>query len=223
MIDFERMRQSMVDSQLRPNDVTDPRVLSAMLEVPRERFVPASRANLAYIDDDLPVQEAGPQGPARYLMEPMILARLVQALDVQAGSHVLDVGCATGYSSAVLAKLADSVVALDADADLVASARRNLAGQDGANVQVVHGELAAGAAEGGPYDRIFLNGSVEVVHERLLAQLKEGGRLVAVVRTGPLGRANAFVKSGGAVSSRPLFDAAVPLLPGFEAPRGFVF
>jgi protein-L-isoaspartate(D-aspartate) O-methyltransferase len=223
MIDFERMRQSMVDSQLRPNDVTDPRILSAMLEVPRERFVPASRVNLAYLDDDLPVREAGPDGPARYLMEPMILARLVQALDVQASSHVLDVGCATGYSTAILAKLASSVIALEADADLVAAARRNLAGQDGGTVQVVHGGLAAGAAEAGPYDAVLLNGAVEVMPEALLAQLKEGGRLVAVIRSGPLGRANIFVKSGGAVSSRPLFDAAVPLLPGFEASRGFVF
>jgi protein-L-isoaspartate(D-aspartate) O-methyltransferase len=223
MIDFERLRHSMVDSQIRPNDVTDPRVLAAMLEVPRERFVPPGRAELAYLDDDLVVREASPTGAARFLIEPMILAKLVQALDVSANDRVLDVGCATGYSTAVFAKLAGSVVGLESDAELAAMARRTLADLASVETKVVQGPLTAGYQEGAPFDGIFVNGSVEIVPETLLVQLKEGGRLVAVVRSGPLGRATLHVKTGGAVSTRQLFDAAVPLLPGFEAPRGFVF
>ena len=223
MIDFEQLRQSMVDSQIRPNDVTDPRVIAAMLQVPRERFVPAARAGLAYLDDDLPVREAGAAGPARYLMEPMILAKLVQALDLSPGDSVLDIGCTTGYSTAVLAQLAGSVCGLEEDAELAADARRNLAQLGVPGAQIVEGPLAKGAPEAGPFDAILINGAVEIVPEPLLAQLKEGGRLVAVVRKAPPGRATLHVRSGGAVSARPLFDAAVPPLPGFEAPQGFVF
>lgn len=221
MIDFQRLRQSMVDSQLRPNDVTDPRILAAMLDVPRERFVPPSREKLAYLDDDLPVREAGPLGPARYLVEPMVLARLIQALSLSDGDRVLDVGCATGYSTAILARLASAVIGLEADRELAAAAREALGGESG--TRIVEGALASGAAGEGPFDGILLNGSVEVVPESLLSQLKDGGRLVAVVRSGPVGRATLYVRGTAGVSSRPLFDAAIPALPGFERPRGFVF
>jgi protein-L-isoaspartate(D-aspartate) O-methyltransferase len=223
MIDFDRLRQSMVDSQIRPNDVTDPRVIAAMLEVPRERFVPAARADLAYLDDDLPIQEAGAGRAARYLMEPMIMARLLQALELSGNELALDVGCATGYSSALLGKLARSVVALEAEPELAAAARRSLLELGAGNVRVVEGPLTAGAADAGPFDAILLNGSVEIVPQALLDQLKEGGRLVAVVRAGALGRATFYERNSGDVSSRPLFDAAVAPLPGFEAPKGFVF
>lgn len=223
MIDFERLRQSMVDSQLRPNDVTDPRILAAMLEVPRERFVPPSRAGLAYLDDDFMVRESGSAGPARYLIEPMILAKLVQALSLSPDDRVLDVGCATGYSTAVLARLAGNVVGLEEDGGLAAAARKALEGAGPAAVKIAEGALAGGAQSDAPFDAIFLNGSVEVVPAALLAQLGEGGRLVAVVRTAPPGRATLYVKTGGTVSARPLFDASIPPLPGFEAPRGFVF
>jgi protein-L-isoaspartate(D-aspartate) O-methyltransferase len=218
MIDFERLRQSMVDSQIRPNDVTDPRILAAMLEVPRERFVPPQRAGLAYLDDDIVVREAGSSSPARYLVEPMILARLVQALNLTAQDHVLDVGCTTGYSTAILSHLAGAVCGLESESDLAAAAQRNVP-----NAKIVTGPLTEGAASSGPFDAILINGSVEIVPESLLEQLKEGGRLVAVVRKGPPGRATVHVKNNGAVSTRPLFDAAVPSLPGFEAPQGFVF
>lgn len=218
MIDFERLRQSMVDSQIRPNDVTDPRILAAMLEVPRERFVPPHLAGLAYLDDDIVVQEAGDGRPARYLMEPMILARLVQALNLMPQDRVLDVGCATGYSTAVLTHLAGSVCGLESETDLAAAAQKNVA-----DAQIVNGPLTQGAAQAAPFDAILVNGSVEIVPETLLAQLKEGGRLVAVVRKGPPGRATLYARHNGAVSTRPLFDAAVPPLPGFEVPRGFVF
>jgi protein-L-isoaspartate(D-aspartate) O-methyltransferase len=218
MIDFERLRQSMVDSQIRPNDVTDPRILAAMLEVPRERFVPQHLAGLAYLDDDIVVREARDGRPARYLMEPMILARLVQALNLLPQDRVLDIGCATGYSTAVLTHLAGSVHGLESEADLAAAAQKNIA-----NAQIVTGALTQGAAQLAPFDAILINGSVEIVPESLLVQLKEGGRLVAVVRKGPPGRATLYARNNGAVSARPLFDAAVPALPGFEAPQGFVF
>ena len=189
-----------------------------MLEVPRERFVPPERRDLAYLDDDIVVREAAGGHAARYLVEPMILARLVQALDLSAEDRVLDVGCATGYSTAVLARLAGSVYGLESESDLAAAAQKNVA-----NAQIVTGPLTNGSAQAAPFDAILINGSVEVVPEPLLAQLKEGGRLAAVVRQGPPGRATLYARNNGAVSARPLFDAAVPPLPGFEAPQRFVF
>jgi protein-L-isoaspartate(D-aspartate) O-methyltransferase len=223
MIDFGRLRQSMVDSQIRPNDVTDLRLIAAMLELPRERFVPASRADLAYLDDDLPVREAAGGRPARYLVEPMVLAKLIQALDLGSGDRVLDVGCTTGYSSAVLARLAGQVVGLEEDPELAAIARNNLAQAGVSNVEIVSAPLRTGAPERGPFDAILVNGAVELIPEAIFEQLKEGGRLAAVVRANPPGRATLFVRTAGVISPRPLFDAAVPPLPGFEAPRGFVF
>lgn len=223
MIDFNRLRQSMVDSQIRPNDVTDLRIIAAMLEVPRERFVPEGRADLAYLDDDLPLNDAGSGGEPRYLIEPMVLAKLIQALDLSGNERVLDVGCATGYSSALLRQLAAEVIAVESDPDLAAAARGNLADPAVPDVQVVHGPLINGAPDAGPYDAILVNGSVEFVPDALLDQLKDGGRLVAVIRSGPLGRATLYRRIDGDVSRRPLFDAAVPMLPGFAVPRGFVF
>jgi protein-L-isoaspartate(D-aspartate) O-methyltransferase len=222
MIDFDRLRRSMVDSQLRPNDVTDPRILAAMLELPRERFVPAERRALAYLDDDVPLRDSA-GAPPRYLVEPMVLARMIQALELSADDRVLDVGGATGYSAALLARIAGQVVALEEDASLAGSARRTLSELGCANVEFVTGPLPAGAARQGPFDAILLNGSAEVVPDALLAQLKDGGRLVGVLRNGAPGRATLHVRTGTTVSRRPLFDAAVPPLPGFEAPRAFVF
>jgi protein-L-isoaspartate(D-aspartate) O-methyltransferase len=223
MIDFESLRQSMVDSQIRPNDVTDPRVIAAMLDLPRERFVPPARAELAYLDDDLIVGEAIDGGAPRFLVEPMILAKLIQALDISGTDRVLDVGCATGYSTALLSKLAGSVVGLESDAGVASTARSTLSGLVIGGVQIVVGNLTEGVAAAGPFDAILINGAVEVVPDALVEQLKEGGRLVAVVRSGPLGRATLHTLTGGAVSSRPLFDATIPSLPGFAAPRAFVF
>lgn len=223
MIDFTRLRRSMVDSQIRPNDVTDPRIIEAMLELPRERFVPAERAGLAYLDDDLPVRAGAPGCAPRYLIEPMVLARLIQALALSASDRVLDVGTATGYSAALLGRLAGQVVALEEDSELAAAARRTLADLGVANVEIVTGPLPSGAAAQGPYDSILLGGSVERIPDALLGQLKEDGRLVAVLRDPAPGRATLHLRSGGTVSRRTLFDAAIPPLPGFEAPRGFVF
>ena len=223
MEDYAAARTKMVDCQLRTNDVTDYAVLAAMGEIPRERFVPARMRPLAYIDEDIRVKDASAGAPARYLMEPAPFARLVQLAGIAPSDIVLDIGCATGYSTALLSRLAGTVVGLEPDAELAAAARAVLAQLGATSAQIVVGPMTNGVPEAGPYDAIILNGAVDVIPEPLFEQLKEAGRLVAVVRAGPLGRATLHVRRGGVVSKRPLFDAAVPVLQGFEAPRRFVF
>jgi len=220
MIDFAQARRTMVDGQVRVNDVTDPAVISAMLDVAREKFVPESRASLAYIDEDLCVQEAAGGKSARYLMEPMVLARLLQALELAPEAAVLDVGCATGYSSAVLGRIAGRVVALEEDATLAATAKKLVRA---ANVEIVSGKASMGWSAGAPYDAILIGGAVEEVPQALTAQLKDGGRLAAVIRKDTAARATMYVRTGDHVSTRRLFDAAIPPLPGFGAAKSFVF
>ena len=223
MIDFAELRRGMVDGQVRTNDVTDLRIVEAMMSIPRERFVPAALKSLAYIDDDLQLRSGKDGTPARYLIEPMVLAKLIQLADVQPDELVLDVGPATGYSSAVLASLSGQVVALDDDADFAAAANATLTDLGLANVAAVQGPMNAGWAAEAPYDLIFLNGSIEVVPPALVAQLKDGARLVGVVGHGGAGRAAVFTKVGGALSERVVFNAAIPPLPGFSAPPRFTF
>ncbi|MEP9351337.1 protein-L-isoaspartate O-methyltransferase [Xanthobacter sp. KR7-225] len=223
MIDFAELRRGMVDGQVRTNDVTDHRIIAAMLEIPRERFVPANLKSLAYIDDDLQIRAAGAGAAPRYLVEPMILARLVQLADIEPGEHVLDVGAGTGYSSALLSRLAQQVVALEEDPDLAAAATATLADLGVDNVAVMQGPLSAGWAPEAPYDCILLNGAVDAVPAALFAQLKAGGRLITVVGRGGAGRASVFTKVAGQPSERIAFNAAVPPLPGFEAAPRFVF
>ncbi|MDF2619909.1 MAG: Protein-L-isoaspartate(D-aspartate) O-methyltransferase [Xanthobacteraceae bacterium] len=220
MIDFAEMRRAMVDAQVRANDVTDLRIVAAMLETPRERFVPAGLRNFAYIDDDLLVKEGS---PSRYLMEPMVLAKLLQAAEIGPEALVLDVGATSGYSTAVLAKLAGQVVALEEDAELAAQGSGVLVELGLLNAAYVQGPLTTGWPAEAPYDAILLNGSIDSAPEALLAQLKPGGRLVAVVGRGRSGRATVFTNTSGGIGSRIVFDAAVPALPGFEARPGFVF
>lgn len=210
----------MVDGQVRVNDVTDAAVISAMLEVPREKFVPEARANLAYIDEDLCVLDAAGGDPARYLMEPMVLARMLQALELNAASKVLDIGGASGYSAAVLARVAGHVVALEENATLAALAKKHLRAP---NVEVVSGKASAGWAAGQPYDAILVGGAVEEIPEALTAQLRDGGKLAAVIRKDRAARAMLYVRTGSHVSARRLFDAAIPALPGFEKPQTFIF
>jgi protein-L-isoaspartate(D-aspartate) O-methyltransferase len=216
MVDYARARRTMVDGQVRPADVTDLRIIAALLDVPREAFVPAARREIAYLDLDVAVNETG-----RALLKPMVFAKLLQAAGITEADHVLDVGCATGYSSAVLAKLAASVIALEQDAALARSAAE-MAAQTG-NVTVVSGPLSDGAPHQAPYDAIVLEGASEVVPDSLLAQLRDGGRLVAVVGIAPMSRATIYRMSGGRATAQPLFDAAAPLLPGFVKPAAFVF
>jgi protein-L-isoaspartate(D-aspartate) O-methyltransferase len=223
MIDFAAARRIMVDSQVRTSDVTDLRLIAAMQAVPRERFVPPEQADLAYLDFDAPAAAAEAGKPARRLLKPMVLAKLLQAADIGEGDHVLDVGCATGYSSAVLAQLAHSVVALEQDPGLAGHARDNLSALDMSQVQVVTGPLTDGWPPLAPYDVIMLNGASEITPKALLRQLKPGGRLVGVLGRGPAGKAMLYCSIGGECGGRPIFDAAAPLLPGFAAPPAFAF
>jgi protein-L-isoaspartate(D-aspartate) O-methyltransferase len=222
MIDFAAARRMMVDGQVRTSDVTDPRIIAAMLELPRERFVSGANAALAYLDLDVPVQQASGREEVRRLIKPMVLAKMVQAAAVKETDHVLDAGCATGYSSALLARLAHSVVALEEDPALAQSADANLKSVGARNVTVVTGPLTAGWQPKAPYDVIFVNGATEVVPRALCAQLKDGGRLLAVLGR-PNGRAMVYRSVSGDVSGWPIFDAAAPLLPCFAKPPAFVF
>jgi protein-L-isoaspartate(D-aspartate) O-methyltransferase len=220
MTDFARARRMMVEGQIRTNDVTELNILGAFAEVPRERFVPERWQAIAYLDRDVPVGESG----GRCLLKPMVLAKLIQAATVGPGDRVLDVGCATGYSSAVLAKLSRLVVALEEDDTLAASAARTLEAVGVGNATVVTGKLADGWPREAPYDVILLNGSTEVAPQRLLDQLAPaGGRLVTIVGRAPIGRGTVYRRSGTHVSAHPEFDAVARLLPGFSKPPAFVF
>ena len=221
MTDFAAARRMMVDGQVRTSDVTDPRIIAAMLEVPRERFVPERSAALAYLDLDLPATDGG--ASVRCLLKPMVLAKLIQAAEIGRDARVLDVACGSGYSSAVLARLARSVVALEDDPALAAHAGATLASLGCANVEVVTGPLPDGWQAGAPYDAILLNGAAEVAPTGLLRQLREGGRLVGVAGRGPGSKAMLYVSTGGQPSALPIFDAAAPQLPSFAAPAVFVF
>jgi protein-L-isoaspartate(D-aspartate) O-methyltransferase len=223
MSDFNMQRLNMVESQVRPSDVTDQRIIRAMLDVPRELFVPAETASMAYIDDPVPVA-VGPRGSGqRCLLPPRTLAKLLQLLEIGPQSVVLDVGSATGYSTAVLARLAQRVVALEADHDLARAAAANLDQLGAGNAVVIEGPLAAGAPAHGRFDAILINGAVPSVPPALLDELADEGRLAAVLRRGPLCRAYIWRRSGGTVDGQPAFEAAAAPLPGFEEPAEFVF
>lgn len=213
----------MVDGQIKTVDVTDHALLTALGEIPRERFVPGRLRNLAYLDRDLAVTDATSTQEARYLMEAGPFARLVQAAEIKPGDVVLDVGCGTGYSAAVLAKLAGLVVALESDSTLAQFANEALSALSIDNTAVVSGTLEAGYPAEGPYDVILLEGAVEVVPEALFSQLKEDGRLAAVLGYGRTGQATIFQRSGTGISARTAFDAHVAPLPGFRKPKAFVF
>jgi len=215
MIDAAVARRNMVDSQIRTNKVTDPRVIAAFAAVPRERYVPDGLAGVAYLDEDLEI------APGRYLMEPMVMARLFQALDPQPGHRALDICTGYGYAAAVLAQLASAVIALEGDPALAQAAGRSLASIG--NATVVGGEPAAGHSAGAPYDVIFIGGAVDRMPDEILAQLAEGGRLGTVLNEQGIGHASIFLKVGGVVSHRPLFEAGTPRLAAFAAPPRFVF
>jgi protein-L-isoaspartate(D-aspartate) O-methyltransferase len=212
----ESARFNMVEAQIRTSNVTDPRIHAAMGAVAREKFVPHAARALAYAD--VPVAIA--QG--RYLLDPRSFAKLLQLAQITAEARVLDVACGTGYSSAVLGRLAAEVIALEQDADLVRVASELLANVVG-KVEVVQGGLIEGVKGQGPFDVIFVNGAIEQTPDTLLAQLAEGGRLVTVMRESGQARAWLFVKQNGQVGRRPDFDADVPLLAGFKKAMGFIF
>jgi protein-L-isoaspartate(D-aspartate) O-methyltransferase len=217
MMDYDSARRNMVESQIRTNKVTHTALLQALASVPRERFLPQERAFAAYVDDDIPV------APGRFLMEPMVFARLVQLGEPKPQDRALVVGSGTGYGVTVLARLVLSVLALESDPALAkrAAEQFGLLGVRGANQ--VTGPLVEGWRNGAPYDFILIEGGVEIVPQALFDQLADGGRLVAVVQEHRIGRASLFIKRDNVTSRRPYFDANVPALPEFRRPQGFVF
>lgn len=216
-MDFTAARHNMVENQIRPNRVTDPLVLSAMAELPRETFVPKELQSIAYVDEDIAI------GPGRYLMEPMVLALLLQAAEVRSTDVVLDIGCGTGYAAAVLAPMASTVVALESDAGLAARAAETLADLELDTVDVVAGRLDNGYPKQAPYDVIFFGGAVSRVPSVITDQLADGGRLVAVIAGDGLGKGTLLTRHGDAVSRREMFDAGTPFLPGFAPVPTFTF
>jgi protein-L-isoaspartate(D-aspartate) O-methyltransferase len=223
MLDFAQARRAMLDSQLRTFDVFDIPVLAAMEAVPRERFVPPGRESLAYIDQDIPVSDGIAGAERRFMLKPMVLGRMIQALEVEAGARALDVASGLGYSAAVLARLGAHVVALESTEAAAQAARQRLASLGIENVAVVSGPLDQGYPHGAPYDIVLVNGLIEVRPQRLLNQLADGGRLACIERRGRAGRAVLYVRSGDAFGSRAIFDAGAPELPAFKADPGFVF
>ncbi|ODR97018.1 hypothetical protein AUC69_12880 [Methyloceanibacter superfactus] len=217
---------AMVECQLRPNQVTDKGLLDAMRTLPRERFVPPAFERLAYMDEAIEVFPAREGAPARFLLAPMVQARLIQLAEVEAKDKVLDVGCGTGYSAAILARLAATVIGLEPEPALAKAAAANLVGLGLRNTEMVEGPFAAGWPAAGPYDVIVLEGSVSEVPDALLSQLKEGGRLVAVITAAPnmqQGKANLFVRVDGEARGVAHFDAGASPLPGVAPEPAFVF
>ena len=210
MIDFAANRTMMVDTQVRPSDVTKFPIIDAMLSVKRENFVPDRFRAVAYAGEDIPL------GEGRVILDPRVLAKMIDAAEIESGDIVLDIGCGMGYSAALLSRMCDAVIAVEDDAVRVSQAEQILGEAGADNVAVVEAPLAEGAAKHGPYDAILLQGAVETIPETLLAQLKEEGRIVALFQEGALGEVRAGVKIDGAVSWRLAFNATAPLLPGFE-------
>jgi protein-L-isoaspartate(D-aspartate) O-methyltransferase len=216
MFDAAKARRLMVEGQIRTADVSDTALLDAMLTVPRERFLPPALVKLAYLDGEIPVARG------RALLKPMVLAKLLQAANVRPGDRVLDLGCATGYASALLARLGAGVVALEENADLAEQARQALT-DVAAGVEVAVGPLTAGWPGGAPYDVILLDGASEIVPDGLGPQLKPEGRVIGIYGRAPASKATIFHFVEGHFVGRPIFDAGAKLLPGFAAPPQFVF
>ncbi len=217
MFDTAAARRHMVDGQIRTAGVTNPNLIAAMQAVPRELFAPPALTTQAYSDGDLNL------GQGRALLRPIVLGKLIQGADVRPGDRVLDVGCGTGYSAAVLTHMGAAVVALEEDPDLAQRAVAALAGVSAGQVTVVRGPLTAGWSAAGPYDLILLNGAIEVAPDALGRQLKPNGRLAAIFGRSPAAKAMIYRPIEGHLVGRPIFDAAAPPLPGFAAPPAFVF
>lgn len=216
MSEFATRRVMMVDTQVRPSDVTKFPIIDAMLTVPRETYVPDNRREAAYVGENLDI------GSGRVVLEARTLAKMLDGLDIQPDELVLDLGCGLGYTAAVIARLAETVVAVEEDAGLATEAQRLLSEEGVDNAMVIPGALVAGAPKHAPYDVITLQGGVEMVPEAILAQLKDGGRIGAVFMEGALGTVKIGYKSEGRLSWRPIFNASAPVLPGFGKMRGFM-
>jgi len=221
MSDFSTARQKMVDGQVRPSDVTDSRIIDAMLAIPREAFVPQAQRSLAYLDLDIDVSAGG--AAKRFLLRPAVTAKMLQAAEISETDNVLVVACASGYLPAVAARLASRVVATECDSALAAAAQANLAALSFGNVTVKTAPVADGDSTNAPFDVILLNGASEIALDGLYRQLKEGGRLVGAFALNGPQRAVIVTSSHGDFGHRALFDTAIPVLPGLERPPAFVF
>jgi protein-L-isoaspartate(D-aspartate) O-methyltransferase len=221
MSGFSTARQKMVDGQVRPSDVTDIRIIDAMLAVPRDAFVPQSQRALAYLDLDLDISEGG--AAKRFLIKPLVTAKLLQAAEIRETDKVLVAGCATGYTAAVVARLAGQVIAIESDPAQVAKAGEVLGQLGLTNVTFRAAAAAEGDPANAPYDVIILDGATEITPERLYGQLGDGGRLVGVFAMTRPQRAMIVTRSHHDFGNRALFDAAVPVLPGLERLPAFVF
>lgn len=214
MSDFAARRVMMVDNQIRPSDVTKYPVIAAMLAVPREAYVPADRREAAYVGENLAI------GGGRTMVEPRTLAKALDGLNIQRDELVLNIGAGLGYSAAVIARMAEAVVAVEEEG-LAAEAQAALGDQRVDNVAVIAGALTSGAAKHAPYDVIFIEGGIEVLPDALVAQLKQGGRIGCLFMEGALGTARIGTKLGDGIVWRDAFNAAAPVLPGFERKSEF--
>lgn len=219
MFDFATARTNMVDSQIRPNGITDSRIIDAMTVVKREEFVPEGQRSIAYIDGDVPLNGAA---TPRFLIEPMAFARMLQLAEIRESDRILVVGSATGYSAAVISRLAGHVVALDSDPNLNAMARINLSNM--VNVSLTESSMLEGAPKTGPYDVIFIEGRIENVPEALFSQLTSTGRIVAAYGSHAVAQCSIWTVSGAARTRRSAFDITIAALPGFgKTSIGFAF
>ena len=216
MTDPARLRTIMVDTQVRPNDVTKFPIIDAMLSVPRELFVPASQREAAYVGENIDL------GGGRTVLEPRTLAKLLDAVDIQPDELVLDIATSYGYSAAVAGRLAEAVVAVEEDEAMAKEADSALIEAGADNAVVIRGPLAEGAAKHGPYDVILIQGAVEHLPDAITDQLKDGGRIACLFQDGRLGISRVGYRIDGRMSWRDIFNAGAPVLPGFEARRAFV-
>jgi protein-L-isoaspartate(D-aspartate) O-methyltransferase len=217
MADFAKQRLTMVDTQVRPSDVTNFPIIDAMLSVPREEFVPAALRELAYVGGAVTI------APGRTLLDPRTIAKMLDAGDLSPGDAVLEIGCGLGYATALLARIVEAVVAVEEDAGLAADAEAALGAQGIDNAAVVTGPLAEGHARSGPYDAVMIFGGVEELPPALIDQVKEGGRLVAIFMNGAHGEAREGLKSDGRMTWRMAFNATADVLPGFHRAPSFTF
>ncbi len=218
MADYKTARENMIESQIRPNGITDSRVIAAFAAIPREIFVAKANRSIAYMDEDVPLDGLGSDS-SRTLMEPMAFARLVQLAAIDPDDFVLDVGCGSGYSVAVIAQLAQSAIAIEQDPVFAEIAAENLDKLEVSNAAVLNAPHAGGCKDEAPFDAIVISGRVPTVPQALLDQLKDGGRLVAVVGDDLLARAQLFTRHGDTFASRTEFDATIAALPGIEVER----
>ena len=217
MFDFSSARDQMVDCQIRTSDVTDYGVIKAFKSVPRESFVPKSQQALAYGDAHIDL------GEGRVMIRPRDFSKMVQAADIITSDVILDIACGRGYSSAILANLGETVVALETSEEAVEKASERLIVANITNAAIVKGDLKLGASEHGPFNVIFVNGAVSEVPKSWTDQLANGGRLICVIQKGPIGHACIYKRSGDVIGEKIIFDTSLPLLPGFESHSEFVF